>query len=292
MCHANIEQVISNYFSFKSIKINEVNSLSNGEDPVVKGDEELITIADKTHGIDAQGRLYTDRWIHIAGLTDNGWKSWSTGKGEGEYVGYRSHFVWYDAQGNAIDDYSIKIQLANEDNFNALENYQEVEGANLISYTADEPGLYKLAVVRTRNRAPIDGESIEYRVTNAPVAPDFAVGTFDSQKIIPVRDLANGVQTLAIEWDSTVQSDNFTVVWYLSRELKDKEDLAFPAQTIKNAYTSEFNPTEERYAKIFEDAGEDIEGYYYAVVSNTLNGVTSDFNTKPDVNLMFSVTAS
>ena len=171
-------------------------------------------------------------------------------------------------------------------------NFEAIEGATDDSITVTESGLYKMEVIRTRNRAPIDGESIEYRVTNAPIAPDFAVGTFDSQQIIPVRDLANGVQTLAIEWDSTVQADRFTVVWYLSRELKDEEDLAFPAQTIENAYTSEFNPTEERYAKIFEDAEEDIEGYYYAVVSNTLNGVTSDFNTKPDVNLMFSVTAS
>lgn len=275
------------------LRMAEVNSLSNGEDPVVKGDEELITIADKAHGIDAQGRLYSDRWIHIAGLTDNGWKSWSTGKGEGEYVGYRSHFVWYDTQGNAIDDYSIKIQLANEDNFNALENYQEVEGANSIDYIADEPGLYKLKVTRIRNRATTDGTSIEYRVTNAPEVPEFVAGTYDALKIISVNDLLAGIKTLSVEWKDNIKSDEFYVAWYLYRGDKNMDDLNIVTHKISNAFKSEFNPADVSYIPIFEAAGEDnIEGYYYAVVKNKLNGVESIYNEKPEQDKMFSVTGS
>lgn len=156
-----------------------------------------------------------------------------------------------------------------------------------------EPGFYKMEVTRIRNRAETKGESIEYRVTNAPEIPEFVASTYDAVEIISVNDLLAGIKTLSVEWKDNIKSDEFYVAWYLYRGDKNMDDLNIVTYKISNAFKSEFNPADVSYIPIFEAAGEDnIEGYYYAVVKNKLNGVESVYNEKPEQDKMFSVTGS
>lgn len=166
---------------------------------------------------------------------------------------------------------------------------EEIADGNELSYLATEPGMYQLSVVRTRNRATTEGESIEYRVTNAPVIPEFVEGTYEGTVIVSIESLEAG-ETLSVEWKDDIESDGFEVAWYLYRGNKgDLEIVKF--ETTENV--SHFNPTNEEYAKIFEDAKEDYEGYYYAIVRNVLNGVKSSYNEKPsEQSKMFSVTGA
>ena len=97
---------------------------------------------------------------------------------------------------------------------------------------------------------------------------------------------------MSVEWKDNVKSDEFYVAWYLYRGDKKMDDLNIVTYKISNAFKSEFNPADVAHAPVFEAAGEDIEGYYYAVVKNKLNGVESAYNEKPEQDKMFSVTGS
>ena len=203
---------------------------------------------------------------------------------------------WYNAADEKIGVDLFNVEYYKPANFkevNAFEPVDEsVAGARDSVLIATEPGMYKLKVTRTRNRATTDGTSIEYRVTNAPEVPEFVAGTYDALEIIPVNDLLAGIKTLSVEWKDNVKSDEFYVAWYLYRGDKKMDDLNIVTYKISNAFKSEFNPADVAHAPVFEAAGEDIEGYYYAVVKNKLNGVESAYNEKPEQDKMFSVTGS
>ena len=154
-----------------------------------------------------------------------------------------------------------------------------ISDANELSYTPKESGYYQLEITRTRNRDSISGYSIEYRVTNAPEVPVFTVDTYAGQINFTVQGLELGEEIISIEWEKVTDSDAFFVTWYLER--KDKEDLEIITFELGNEeYISTFNPTE--YLDKIEKAGENIEGYYYALVKNKLNGVVSEYNNKPE----------
>lgn len=193
----------------------------------------------------------------------------------------------------AIGDLSYEWLKASEDDANIFEPIDEsVAGAKDNVLIATEPGTYKLKVTRTRNRATTNGTSIEYRVTNAPEAPEFVDGTYEALEIISVNDLLAGTKILSVEWKDNVESDEFYVSWYLYRGDKEADDLNIVTHKISNAFKSEFNPADVTYIPIFEAAGEDIEGSYYAIVKNKLNGVESSYNEKPEQDKMFFVTGS
>jgi hypothetical protein len=151
-----------------------------------------------------------------------------------------------------------------------------------------------MKVTRTRNRAETKGESIEYRVTNAPAIPTFASDVYDGIEIISVDDLLTGTKSLKVEWNENIESDEFYVTWYLYRGDKQMKDLEIATYKLANVFTSEFNPTDAIYASKFEESGEDIEGFYYALVKNKLNGVESAYNEseKPKQDKIFNVTGS
>jgi hypothetical protein len=183
----------------------------------------------------------------------------------------------------------VVIEAVGDLGYQWFKDGEEITDGNELAYVATEPGMYKLSVVRTRNRAITEGESIEYRVTNAPVVPEYVEGTYEGTVIVSIEDLEAG-ETLSIEWNNDIESDGFEVAWYLYRGTKgDLEIVKF--ETTENI--SYFNPINEEYAKTFEDAKEDYEGYYYAVVRNILNGVKSSYSEKPtDQTQMFSVTGA
>ena len=89
-----------------------------------------------------------------------------------------------------------------------------------------------------------------------------------------------------------IKSDEFYVTWFLYRGDKGLSDLEITTQKLSNVFVSEFNPVDKSYSAIFETAGEDVEGYYYAIVKNKLNGIESAYNNRPEQNKMFSVTGS
>lgn len=155
------------------------------------------------------------------------------------------------------------------------------------SYEATEPGFYKLHAIRTRNRATTEGESIEYRVTNAPAVPVFDEDTFIAGDTVYLDDLKSGERVLTIGLDPNIESDEYFVTWKIYH--KDKDDIEITTQRLKGVYTTSFNPTDPIYAEVFEKAGENVEAVYYATVVNKLNGVTSAPTEIPNVDYMFYV---
>lgn len=168
--------------------------------------------------------------------------------------------------------------------------------AKELEYEVTDPGMYKLSVIRTRNRATTEGESIEYRVTNAPAIPEFTEDTYNGQMIFTVQGLENGRESMEVSWKD-VESDEFFVSWFLYRGDQDLngeklDDIEIVTFKIVDDYTSTFNPTENEYFKILEAENENIEGRYYAIVKNKLNGVESEYNNKPVPEKMFIVTGA
>ena len=126
-----------------------------------------------------------------------------------------------------------------------------------------------------------------------------SIFTPSDSEIVPVDDLLAGTKALSVEWDNDIKSDEFYVAWYLYRGDKKMDDLNIVTYKISNAYSSVFNPADIFHAPVFEKANEDIEGFYYAVVKNVLNGVESTYNAGPidaegklDPGKMFNVTGS
>lgn len=258
--------------------------------------EPMVKLDDAPHGTDSLGRTYRARWISVATYdsTTGLWSYFAKNKGAGEFIGWKYEIAWFDDNGVEIERSFMNLKLANEMNYEELNTYEPATGVGATDsvYIAAEPGLYKMEVTRIRNRAEIKENSIEYRVTNAPAIPKFIDGTYDALEIIPVDDLLAGTKVLSVEWDNDIQSDEFYVAWYLYRGDKKMDDLNIVTYKISNVYSSVFNPADVAHAPIFAAAGEDIEGYYYAVVKNKLNGVESVYNEKPEQDKMFSVTGS
>ena len=207
-----------------------------------------------------------------------------------KYEGFDYVSRFYDKDGNVIKDDAIRIDLANKDCWEELKKYSPIaEGAQEQSYTATEPGFYQLKVTRTRNRAESEGQSIEYRVTSAPTIPVYTEDTYDALEIIHVNDLYSGNKALTINWETDIESDEFYVTWYLYRGGKNLPDLELDTFKMSDIYTSSFNPAESKYTSKLEEAGENIEAYYYATVKNKLNGVISAASAVPMQDKMFSV---
>lgn len=260
-----------------------------GSEPTLGEITRIDAVADE-YGVDAEGRTYRLRWIPIA-YHDTNANLWVYyGKNATKLIGWTYEIAWYDEHNNEIERTLMNIELANENTYSELTTFEPVSIER--TYTATEPGIYKLEVTRIRNKAKVKGESIEYRVTNTPEVPEFVSGTYDALEIIPVNDLRNGNKTLSVEWKNNIKSDEFYIAWYLYRGDKKMDDLNVVTYKVSNKFKSEFNPADTAHAPVFAAAGEDIEGYYYAVVKNKLNGVESAYNEKPEQNKMFSVTGS
>ena len=258
--------------------------------------EPMVKLADAPHGVDSLGRTYRARWIPVAAYDakTGTWNYYAKNKGVGEYLGWKFEIVWFDANGLEIERSFMKVQLSNEINFEELTAYEPATGVGATDsvFVASEPGLYKMEVTRIRNRAEVKGESIEYRVTEAPAVPVFTEDTYDGLEIVPINDLLAGTKTLTVEWDNAIKSDEFYVAWFLYRGDKEMEDLPIVTYKVSNAFSSSFNPTDSMHTEVFVAAKEDLEGYYYAIVKNKLNGVESAYNERPEQDKMFSVTGS
>lgn len=259
----------------------------------VLGDIKGIKDVSDEYGEDENG-LYRLRWLPVAYYDpSNGlWTYYA--KNATALGGWKYEIAWYDANGEEIERTLMKIELANENTFGDLNNYVAIdtEEAKELDYIATEAGLYQLKVTRIRNRASIDNKSIEYRVTAEPVTPDWSVGVYDSSEQIFISNLLAGKQALTVEWEDT-QADEFYIVWKLYRQDRDEEDLPIYTQKVTgDIRTHSFNPTNEMFKAVYEDANENIEGLYYAQIATKLNGVMSGYSEVPATNVMFTVIGS
>ena len=282
------------YYPEGAVKFKETSWNTTSEEPNINA-QKFDLIADEHPGVDAvTGRKYILDWRPFAYYTPSTeiWTPYGWNKPFGEFAKLFNRIQWFDENDNLLREDYIEYQYASEETFEAMGTYELIAGANEETYLADEPGMYQLVVTRTRNRDSVQGKSIEYRVTNAPAVPEFAEGVYDGLKIIPVQDLMSGKEVMSIEWNSDIESDEFYITWFLYRGDKNMKDLEVATFKMTDAYVSTFNPTDKKYADVIEAAGEDIEGYYYAIVKNKLNGIESAYNEKPEQIDMFSVSGS
>lgn len=261
-------------------------------------DDELLLISERTTGTDELG-FYRKRWLPIAGYDENTktWTYYGSKSDKTKYIGWDYVVEWYDENNNLIKSDSLRIDLSNENchvDLQEFEPFEEIiDGVDLAkqkAYTVTEPGLYQVTITRTRNRGFISEKSLAYRVTNPPLTPEFVDGTYANPIFVYIKELEAGSKVLEVILKDNIDSDEYYVTWNLYRgDRENLEDLPIITQKI-SGNSSQFNPADEAYADIFANAGEDIEGLYYATVTNKLNGVMSAPTEVPASAYMFVVT--
>lgn len=252
-----------------------------------KLDDELLLVSERTTGTDDKG-FYRLCWLPVASYneTTKAWTYFGAKSTTEKYIGWDYVVEWYDEAGNLIKADSLRIDLSNEKchrELADLEIFEDiVDGVDLAqqkAYIPTEPGYYQVVITRIRNTATISEQSLAYRVTHAPQIPQFVKGTWAKAEVFSVAELMGGAKTLKVTLEDNIDSDEYTVTWKLYRGDKPNatlEDLTIVDNQVMTGNSSEFNPTNAEYDKIFKDAGEDnVEGRYYAIVTNKLNGVTT-----------------
>lgn len=280
------------YYPEGAVKFKEANWNPTSSTPDMNT-QPFCMIIDEHPGVDVEtGKKYILDWVPFAYYTPSAklWTPYGWNKPLGEFAKMFYRLQWFDEADNLLRDDFIEYQYASEETFNATGNFELIEGANSDFIVAAEPGIYKLEITRTRNRAETKGESIEYRVTNAPAVPVYADGIYDKFKKVSIDSLINDEQDLMIAWNNDIQSDEFYVTWFLDRSEKKLADLEVITYKVTNEFESHFDPTD--YKAVLDAAKEDVEGWYYALVKNKLNGVISNYSVKPDSDKMFNVTGS
>ena len=92
-----------------------------------------------------------------------------------------------------------------------------------------------------------------------------------------------------IQLDSSVDSDGYTVAWYLSNESLAGKDTKITEETYDIGVTKmSFNPKNFEEIIVAASADNDIDGYYYAIVTNHLNG-SSATTEVPDDSRKFKI---
>ena len=261
--------------------------LNGIEDPTVS--PELISLnVSSNGGIDEYGRKYYIRQDPIAIYENGHWKPFTN-------TGRKYAIEWYNENEEKIDFSIIKVQLTDDENYEPLGEYQEIENARSQSYTAEMPGYYQLVVTRTRNRATTEGNSVEYRVTNPPMTPVLTDDMYVGSKVIALSDLTLGLEDLRLTWKTeNLEADGFEVQWYLSHRNEGSDEytdiLIFEQELVGSAFSeSIFNPTDEKFNEIYNQAGANREGLYYAIVATKLNNKISAFTQKPELTDMIVV---
>ena len=153
--------------------------------------------------------------------------------------------------------------------------------------TVTEDGHYRVKITNTRNLKSKYAFSENSRITLPATTPIFI------NEDVNITDFR--VAALAddncptIELDSSVDSDGYTVAWYLSNEGLTGSDIKITEETYDKGVTKmSFNPKNFEEIIIAASADNDIDGYYYAIVTNHLNG--SSANTEiPDDSKKFKI---
>lgn len=160
------------------------------------------------------------------------------------------------------EDYSFSFEGGNEE-------YVEIEGATEKDYKATEPGHYKVVIKNTRNRASKELVSEVSRITYTAKSP-VLIEDGASATVFNVENLSD-TNCPTIVMDPNIESDRYSVSWYfVEGELNVPvvENILLEPGVLK----ASFNP--KNYEEIILALGEqkDIDGSYYAIVTNHVNG--------------------
>ena len=209
-----------------------------------------------------------------------------------EYINITKH---PDAKGILVDvsteetplafEYPLGVSAGNEDGVltyqwemdsNYTLNFGEIapvftpiEGATDSIYVATEPGHYRVVITNTRNKATKVKESDISRITyaaSAPVLLESGVNAATFQV-----DSLSDVNCPTVVMDPSVESDGYSVSWYFVEgniNAPVVENIVLEPGVLK----ASFNP--KNYEEIILALGEqeDIDGSYYAIVTNHVNG--------------------
>ena len=190
-------------------------------------------------------------------------------------------YQWYRDPNNAL-------------NFNTESpSFQKIEGATESTYDATLPGHYKVRITNRRNNDEKQLDSSLSRVTNPASKPVIKPISSEALKFIISSLSADNCPTIHL--DSSIESDKYTVQWYL----KDTSTTTIPVGPIQEIDTvalkesgqeikSSLNPLDYDKEILANSEQKDLDGLYYAIVTNYVNGdsIASD---EPDDTKKFSV---
>lgn len=169
---------------------------------------------------------------------------------------------------------------------NVAPDFKAIEGATEATYEVTEPGHYRVVITNTRNKATKTLESAISRVTNPAAAPQLIEGGVNSKNFKVDSLTPDNCPTVYI--NSAVESDGYTVTWFLSENDKSTpivEDIVLAA----GVYNASFNPQDYREKIVEVSNDKDIDGAYYAIVTNHVNG-SSESTGVPAYEDMFKIT--
>jgi hypothetical protein len=169
---------------------------------------------------------------------------------------------------------------------NVAPDFKAIEGATEATYEVTEPGHYRVVITNTRNKATKTLESAISRVTNPAAAPQLIEGGVNSKNFKVDSLTPDNCPTVYI--NSAVESDGYTVTWFLSENDKSTpivEDIVLAA----GVYNASFNPQDYREKIVEISNDKDIDGAYYAIVTNHVNG-SSESTGVPAYEDMFKIT--
>lgn len=165
--------------------------------------------------------------------------------------------------------------------------FVEIEGATNSTYVATQPGHYRAIITNTRNLAHKYATTEKSRVTYTAKTPVILEEDLNA-KIFQVSSLSDD-NCPTIRLDQTVESDGYTVSWYLS-EGTYYAPIVENAEIALGTYSASFNPKNyEDKIKELSTENPDIDGAYFAIVTNHVNGSTKA-TEKPEYSDMFKVT--
>lgn len=147
--------------------------------------------------------------------------------------------------------------------------------------TVTDDGHYRVKVTNTRNLKSKYKFSSNSRVTSPAATPIF-VNEDINNTFFRVGALTDD-NCPTIELDSSVDSDGYTVAWYLSSGDLAVEDAKITEETYDIGVTKmSFNPKNFEDIIVAASADNDIDGYYYAIVTNHLNGSSAKTEVPDD----------
>ena len=153
--------------------------------------------------------------------------------------------------------------------------------------TVTDDGHYRVKVTNTRNLKSKYKFSSNSRIT-LPAATPIFINEDINNTFFRVAALTDD-NCPTIELDSSVDSDGYTVAWYLSSGDLAAQDAKITEKTYdKGVVKMSFNPKNFEEIIVAASADNDIDGYYYAIVTNHLNG-SSAITEIPDDSRKFKI---
>ena len=261
-----------------------------------------------------QSKCVADRdgvyWAHAENRITNSTKSKDSTKAaflRPTYVNIKTQ-----PEGKGIlgeDGYTLKVETNNTDGVLTYQWYRDPnhalnfgetapiwddnEEAGLIpdatnsTLTVTEDGHYRVKITNTRNLKSKYAFSENSRVTLPAATPVF-VNEDINKTFFRVSALTND-NCPTIELDSSVDSDGYTVAWYLSSGDLAVKDTKITEEDYEIGVTKmSFNPKSFEDIIVAASADNDIDGYYYAIVTNHLNG-SSATTEIPDDSRKFKI---